>query len=206
MVLLAGCADPRQLVRAVRNRVSASSPSTVAFNGDASGSPEPWAHHNPKWIQFWYDTDAGHAEVNPNYPSPGPLPAPSHGGKPGDGSVSIFNYHIPAGRQAMLQSAFLFWRRDEAAAKPGDVFLEFGIINTEAFHNQNGDVTTAGMDFIPPIYRGHVDNAPGQQANAQWSGALYLPAGTRVFLNQYDTSTGGACSYKAQMQLIEYDA
>jgi hypothetical protein len=205
-VLLAGCGDPRQLVRAVRNRVSENSPSSVTFAGGSTGSPEAWVHHNPKWVQFWYDTAAGHEEVNPNYEKPGPLLAPSHGGKPGDGRVTVFSYHVPVGRQAMLQSAFLFWRRDVAASNPLDVFLELGLGNTQAFHNQNGDVTNAGMDFIPPVYRGPTDNAPGQQANVQWTGPLYVPAGTIVFLNQYDVSTGGACSYKAQMQLIEYDA
>lgn len=206
MVLLAGCSDPRQFARAVRNRVTENSPSSVTFSGGSNGSPEPWAHRNPKWIQFWYDTAAGHEDVNPNYQHPGPVPAPSHGGKPADGSITVFNYHVPAGRQAMLQSAFLFWRRDAAATKPRDIFLELGLGNAQAFHDQSGDVTNSGMDFIPPIFRGPTDNTPGQQASQQWAGALYVPAGTIVFLNQYDVSEGGACTYKAQMQIIEYDA
>jgi len=106
------------------------------------------------------------------------------------GVVSRYTYTVPAGRKALVASAYARWRRVTVAAPVGKITL---FLNQGVGSGMNADIHNLlnTVDAIESI------SGPG---------GLFMGPASGVVCNTGDLGTGGTCDYSATHFITEFDA
>jgi hypothetical protein len=142
--------------------------------------------------------------ANPNATSP-------------DGTTNAeWSYAIPAGRRAVILSAYYRIYRDGVAIAPGFVGLELGYYqyNSTVMYKQDGATKQAGVNFLGKVALYPCHNALYDSAEHELKQPVWLPVGLAggvnvaptVFINWFDSSYGGTTGLDLNVLILEFDA
>lgn len=116
-------------------------------------------------------------------------------------------YTVPTGKVTAVLYAWARLRRDADATAGGWARAEFGFSRNGVASIYQTDGTTLAAAAVTVLYAELMENdlAIGNRAYESLRTApLFFPAGTQLFWNTIDLSTGGTIDYRMSSLLIEF--